>query len=217
MHNPHENIGEKGPKTEPTPQNSCSVASEHSKPRKRPKPVKYLNVEEIKALFTVITDVRDRAIFRVVYHRGLRASEPGLLELSDYRPRDGRLYVRRLKGSKSGEYPLFDEERRALNAWLKKRGTAAGPLFPSRRHCGISRWALDELMKKYSTLAGIAQDKAHMHALKHSSGTHYHERTGDVAATQDHLGHRNIQNTMIYVDITNRRRDELAEKNRDWK
>ena len=41
----------------------------------RPKPVKYLNTEEIKALFGAITDARDRAIFRVVYHRGLRASE----------------------------------------------------------------------------------------------------------------------------------------------
>jgi hypothetical protein len=30
-------------------------------------------------------------------------------------------------------------------------------------------------------------------------------------------GIRNIQNTMIYVDITNRRRDELAERNHDWK
>jgi site-specific recombinase XerC len=80
-----------------------------------------LNIEEIKALFGVIMDARDRAIFRVVYHRGLRASEVKLLELSDYRQRDGRLYVRRLKGSKSGEYPLFDEERRSLNQWLKKR------------------------------------------------------------------------------------------------
>ena len=217
MLNPLENMGEKALKTDRTPQNDCSVASDKKKPRKRPKPVKYLNTEEIKALFGVITDARDRAIFRVVYHRVLRASEVKLLELSDYRQRDGRLYVRRLKGSKSGEYPLFDEERRALNLWLKKRGTSAGPLFPSRRHHGISRWALDELMKKYCRIAGVAEEKAHMHALKHSSGTHYHARTGDVAATQDHLGHRNIQNTMIYVDITNRRRDELAERNHDWK
>ena len=80
------------------------------------------------------------------------------MELSDYRQRDGRLYVRRL-GSKSGKYALFDEERRALNVWLKKRRTLAGPLFPSRRHCRISRWALDELMKKYCRLAGVPEEK----------------------------------------------------------
>jgi hypothetical protein len=28
---------------------------------------------------------------------------------------------------------------------------------------------------------------------------------------QDHLGHVNIQNTMIYVQITNKRRDQFAE------
>jgi site-specific recombinase XerD len=44
-------------------------------------------------------------------------------------------------------------------------------LFPSRRHHGISRWALDELMKKYCRIAGVAEEKAHMHALKHSSGS----------------------------------------------
>jgi integrase len=100
MLNPLENSDERGRKADRTLQNSCSVTSENKKPRKRPKPVKYLNTEEIKALFGVITD----AIFRVVYHRGLRASEVKLLELSDYRQRDGRLYVRRL-GSKSGKYP----------------------------------------------------------------------------------------------------------------
>ena len=29
---------------------------------------------------------------------------------------------------------------------------------------------------------------------------------------QDHLGHVNIQNTMIYVQITNKRRDQFAEQ-----
>ncbi len=51
------------------------------------------------------------------------------------------------------ENTLFDQERRALNVCLKKRGTLAGPLFPCRRHHGISRWALDELMKKYHRIA----------------------------------------------------------------
>jgi type 1 fimbriae regulatory protein FimB len=145
MLNSLENIGEKNLKTDRTLPNSCSVASEIKKPRKRPKSVKYLDTKEIKALLGAIIDARDRAILCGVYHCGLRASEVKLLEISDYRQREGRLYVRRLKGSKSGEYRLFDEERRALDIWLKKRGTLAGPLFPSRKHRGISRRALDEL------------------------------------------------------------------------
>lgn len=53
-------------------------------PRKhRPNDIKYLTEDEISALFSVITSIRDQAIFRVVYHRGLRASEPRLLQLAD--------------------------------------------------------------------------------------------------------------------------------------
>jgi len=47
--------------------------------------------------------VRDRAIFQVALHAGLRASEVGMLQMRDYQPKAtvqgmDRLYVRRLKG-----------------------------------------------------------------------------------------------------------------------
>jgi integrase/recombinase XerD len=70
-------------------------------PQRRRKPQeapKYLTEGEVDALLKAIKSPRDRAIFQVVYHRGLRASEPGKLNLSDYRPAEGRLYVHRVKG-----------------------------------------------------------------------------------------------------------------------
>ncbi len=184
--------------------------------RRSKAPPKYLTPEEIERLFRVITSVRDRALFRVAYHRGLRASELGLLQVSDFRTNAGRLFVRRLKGSHSGEYHLTQVEQQALRAWLRERGTALGPLFVSRNHQPISRWRLDQLMKHYCQLAGIPPEKAHMHALKHSCGTHLSAREADIVAIQDHLGHANIQNTMTYVQIASKRRDEFAERLRDW-
>src|SRR5579862_6227539 len=59
----------------------------------------YLQPEELERFWRVIISVRDRAIFRVAYHAGLRASEVGLLELRDYDGRTDRVYVHRLKGS----------------------------------------------------------------------------------------------------------------------
>jgi site-specific recombinase XerC len=165
----------------------------------------------------VITDVRDRAIFRVAYHRGLRASEVGGLDLADYSACDHRLYVRRLKGSNSGEYILVQAEQEAIAAWIQKRGSAAGPLFLSRKRRGISRWALDELMKKYCAVAGIPKEEAHMHALKHSCGTHLLRQEGNIMLVKDHLGHVNLQNTNMYAHITNRSRDELAQRNQEWR
>jgi integrase len=44
----------------------------------------YLTPEEIARLFAAIKSPRDRAIFRLAYHRGLRASELGIIQFSDY-------------------------------------------------------------------------------------------------------------------------------------
>jgi site-specific recombinase XerC len=37
----------------------------------------YLTPEEIERFFRFVTSVRDRALFRLAYHRGLSASELG--------------------------------------------------------------------------------------------------------------------------------------------
>jgi len=181
--------------------------------RKKKRLPEYLTEEEITRLFAAIgKDVRSQAIFHVMYYRGLRASEIGRLRVEDYRAAVGRLFVRRLKGSNSGEFHITESERVALNRWLRVRGKDPGPLFPSRNHKPLSRFQIFVLMKRYCAAAGIAPEKAHPHALKHSCGTHLSARQTDVAVIQDHLGHVNIQNTMIYVQITNKRRDQFAEQ-----
>jgi type 1 fimbriae regulatory protein FimB len=193
--------------------------AEASKPRRRrgaPSPVKYLTEEEVQRLFAVIKSPRDYAIFRLAYHRGLRAREIGRLQLSDYRPREERIQVFRLKGSRSGEFHLTKNEVKALRRWLAVRGDRPGPLFPSSRGKGISQQMLDVLMKRYGAAAGIPEEKRHMHALKHSCGTHLLARGENIEDVRDHLGHVNIQNTLIYAQITNTRREERDRRLRDW-
>lgn len=179
--------------------------------------IKYLNEEEVSRLFAAITSVRDRAIFRVGYHRGLRASEVGLLTMADYRPAAGRLYVHRLKKGHSGEYSITDVEAKALKAWIKERGTGDGPIFTSNRKTAISQQMLDVLMKRYAKQARIPREKAHFHSLRHSCATGLLERGEDIAVVQDHLGHASIVSTAIYAKITNKRREEVAKRTKGWK
>ena len=213
------NIGDKTRFQAPVPDNAVVAAPKRKKyKRTELEENMYLQPEEIRALFECIESRRDRAIFRVVYHHGLRAHEVGLLEMSNYRDRDGLLYIRRGKGSISREHRLIPEEIRAIRAYLKfDRGTMPGPLFPSRQgRLGISRFRLDQLMKGYCDAAGIPKEKAHMHALKHSCGTHLAERGNAPDAIQDWLGHRDSASTDIYMHFSKRRRDESVEKNSDW-
>jgi type 1 fimbriae regulatory protein FimB len=181
------------------------------------KVIKYLTRAEIEMFFRQVKGLRDRAIFRLAYHRGLRASEVALLQLGDWDPKEGVLVVHRLKGSVSAPFHLLPVEATALRAWLRVRGTTPGPIFLSRNHRGISRWALDELMKRYAKAAGISPVKAHMHALKHSCGTHLAEMDEPVVIIQDWLGHRNIANTMVYVEVTNKARQAATARLRNWK
>jgi integrase len=82
-----------------------------------------------------------------------------MIKVDDYDAVGGRLTIRRLKGSRGGEYHLTPAERSALNAWLQKRGIGPGPLFLSRTGRGISRSRLHRLMRKYCVLAGIDQTR----------------------------------------------------------
>lgn len=210
-------MGKKGPVLKRVIHSAETVKPAKRSEQKREETFKYLETQEIRRLFSVIKSKRDRAIFRVAYHRGLRAHEVGLLQMSDFNNRDGVLYVRRGKGSISRQHSLCDEELRVLRAWIKERGTNPGPLFPSRQGSkGITRVRLDQLMKEYCRLARIAPDKAHMHALKHSCGTHLAERGESAAAIQHWLGHRDSGSTEIYLHFSARRRDELVERHRDW-
>ncbi len=45
--------------------------------------ITFLTQDEVKRLFAAIKGKRDRALFSLAYHHGLRASEVGLLQTTD--------------------------------------------------------------------------------------------------------------------------------------
>jgi integrase len=176
-----------------------------------------MSQREIQDLFRVIKSPRDRAIFRLAYHHGLRAHEIGKLEVSSFRERDGLLFIYRGKGSISRQHSLIDVEINALKAYIRECGPFVGPLFPSRNHRPITRQRLDQLIKQYGQLAGIRPEACHMHALKHSCGTHLAERGSSAQEIQDWLGHRDSRSTDIYMHFSPQRRKAAFEKNREWR
>jgi site-specific recombinase XerD len=182
---------------------------------------KWLTVNELDGVFAAIEKTRhhrarDRAIFRVAYHAGLRASEVGLLDLNDYDETTGRLVVRRLKRSLTCTLHLPARARKAIGGWLRVRGRASGSLFVSQRGLPISRQMLDVLMRRYGREGGVPPSLRHFHTLKHSCAVHLLERGVPVADVQDWIGHRAISSTMVYAQVTSAMRDRLARELRDW-
>ncbi len=177
---------------------------------RRSETIKFLTLDETRRLFKAISDKRDKAIFLLAYRHGLRASEIGLLQISDLDLKRLRVMLHRLKGSLSGEHPLQPDEARMLKAWLKGRDTASPILFPSRRGLPISRQMLDVLMKSYGEQAALPEDKRHFHVLKHSIATHLLDAGAELRFVQDWLGHSNIQNTVIYTALISTSREAKA-------
>lgn len=174
--------------------------------------IKYLTQEEVRGLFKVIDNKRDRAIFLTAYYHGLRPSEVGIIQAEDVDLERARLWITRLKHSKSGEYPMQPDEVRAIRAWMKARNQNTPCLFYGRGPMPISRRTLHYLINVYGEKANIPKSKRHFHVLRHSIATHLLEAGADIRFVQDWLGHQNIQNTVVYAQITNPARDKQATK-----
>lgn len=162
-------------------------------------PRQYLTEEELDRLLSVAKceDLRDFAIIDVSYECFLRVSEVLNLRVGDVLP-DGRIICRRLKGSKTNVLPIRNQDAWALiMAAVERRKDRAALLFDN-----VSRRTLDWRLKRYAHLARIPEEKAHMHALKHSACQHELDATGNVLATQKLAGHAYIGSTMEYCDMT---------------
>ena len=171
------------------------------------RPLIYLTQDEMRRLLAVITDRRDRALFQLAYHHGLRASEVSLLQRADLNPQQGRIYIPRVKGSLAKTYPVQPEDLRRLRAYLRTRHDDAPYLFISTRGIPLERRSYWDLMQKYGAQAGLLKAKRRFHALRHAIAVHLLDAGADVAFVQDRLGHANIQNTIIYMRYTTATRD----------
>lgn len=175
----------------------------------------YLTKAEVEQLFAAIpdTDRRSRLLFDVIYRYGLRRTEAALIRREHLS--EGRIWITRIKGGVSGEYPIHPMTRRLLWAHLAERGTDGRPfLFLSRQSAmhPLSASTIYHLFQKYADAAALPIDRRHPHVLRHSIAVHLMNAGWDVADVQDWLGHRDIASTMVYAAITNKRREARYEE-----
>lgn len=146
-------------------------------------------------------EARDRCLLLLMFRHGLRVSEACGMKLSQVNIEERQLYVARLKGGLSTTHPLRAEEVKALKAWLairKQLNPTTDALFMSKRSHKITRARVAVLIKKYGERAGLALSP-YPHMLRHACGFALADQGMDTRLIQDYLGHKNIQNTVIYT------------------
>lgn len=167
---------------------------------------RYLTQPETEAFLAAIHSPRDRALFALVYHCGLRVGEVALLTRADVDLARGRILVRRLKGGRWSEQPLFARTLRLIEDHL---GPGAeqhpdAPLFTGRKGA-LKKRQMQALFARYRSAAGLSP-RYTCHSLRHSIATHLLDAGMSLEFIQDHLGHQDIRSTSIYARITDRHR-----------
>ena len=148
--------------------------------------------------------LRDAAMFELLYSSGLRLSElvgldwPGGLDLAA-----GEVTVTG-KRRKTRTVPVGDKARAALEAWLTvrpqfERGAQAA-LFLGRNGTRLTPRQVESRLAQWAQRQGVGVH-VHPHMLRHSFASHVLQSSGDLRAVQEMLGHASIAATQIYTHL----------------
>lgn len=149
--------------------------------------------------------LRDRAILEVMYASGLRVSETINLRIPDIIFDEEFIRVFG-KGSKERIVPIGSSALSWVTTYIEegrskvKNENSENYLFLNFRGKKLSRMGLWDIVRKYSSMAGIKKE-VHPHTLRHSFATHLLEGGADIRIIQEMLGHSDISTTQIYTHI----------------
>ena len=181
----------------------------------------YLTEEEVEKIFSVfneedVFELRDKALFEVLYSCGLRISEACSLKLEDVDLENQVIHVHG-KGSRERLVPFGEVAKKILQKYLIKSrpkilGIRESPyLFVSQKGGAIHRKSAWRLLKKYIERAGIKK-RVTPHTFRHSFATHLLQRNADLKAVQELLGHMDISTTQIYTHLLHKELKEAYQK-----
>ena len=169
---------------------------------------KYLTQDELQRFFKVITSPRDRALFALIYHYGLRVDEAAALTVDDIDLKNHRIRIRQLKNGLGGEKPLWrTHTAKLLRSYLRVRKNVTPYLFTGRQG-PMKKRMIQNLFSTYADTAGIRTRNV-ARTSSHSIAVHLLEAGRGIEYVADHLGHKNIRNTRVYAQITNPLREQV--------
>jgi type 1 fimbriae regulatory protein FimB/type 1 fimbriae regulatory protein FimE len=194
------------------PQPSTKNGSVGSPAQHRPKNAElrsreYLTPDEVEKLMKAARDGhgryahRDATLILIAFRHGLRATEIADLEWSQVElGRSASLHVRRLKNGKPSVHPLRGDEVRALRE-LRRQFPDSAFVFATERGGPFTSSAINRLIKRIGARSRLPFP-VHVHMLRHACGFALANAGHDTRALQDWLGHKNIQHTVRYTELS---------------
>lgn len=144
--------------------------------------------------------LRDTAWLELFYSAGLRLNELVCLTRRQVDLHQGTVRVLG-KGRKERLCPLGKPAVRALHAYVDACPYNSDALFVSAQGRALSGRAVQLLLKKYLTAAGLDAGLT-PHKLRHSFATHLLDCGADLRSVQELLGHSQLTTTQIYTSVS---------------
>ena len=169
------------------------------------RPREYLTVKEVGLLMDSARARgryrhRDASMILVGYRHGLRATELCTLRWDQVDLGRGLLHVRRVKNGTPSVHPMGGAEIRALRR-LKREQVESRYVFLTERLAPMTTAGFRKLMARIGENAKFPFP-VHPHMLRHACGFKLANDGQDTRALQHYLGHKNIQHTVRYTELS---------------
>lgn len=168
----------------------------------------YLTAEEVDLLMRAARrqgryGQRNATLILLMYRHGLRVAEVVRLQWDMLDLKVALLHVRRVKNGIAALHPLRGTELRALRQ-LQHAYAGMAYVFVSERGSPLTTRTVYHIIAEAGRTAGFSFP-VHPHMLRHACGFYLANKGVDTRALQQYLGHRNIQHTVRYTELTPQR------------
>ncbi len=143
---------------------------------------------------------RDAALLMLAYRHGLRVSELVALRWDMIDLKQGRLHVNRLKNGIASVHPLRGPELRSLRK-LERDYPETNYVFVTERKGPLTPDTVRKLVQRAGEAAKLGFP-VHPHMLRHACGYKLANEGHDTRSIQQYLGHKNIQHTVRYTELS---------------
>lgn len=167
---------------------------------------KVLSQAEVAQLIDAAGSLLDRTIIMTLYATGLRRAELTALKTSDVDSNRMVIHVRCGKGRKDRDVMLSPKLLEQLRQhWRAQKHKSNEWLFPSNHwptgNRPISVRTVYRAVRTAAERAGLGSN-IHPHTLRHCFATHLLEAGADLRTIQILLGHRDLEETTIYLHLS---------------
>jgi type 1 fimbriae regulatory protein FimB/type 1 fimbriae regulatory protein FimE len=144
---------------------------------------------------------RDGTMILVCYRHGFRAAELVDLQWSQIDFNASAMAVRRVKKGSPSTHPLRGDELRALRRLQREQEPKSAYVFTSVYGTPFSTAGFAKMVERLGVSAKLGF-RAHPHMLRHACGFALANRGHDTRSLQAYLGHKNIQHTVRYTELS---------------